>query len=117
MSAKALGCALVLVLVFAVSAALADGTWYDLHEQYAAESSLTAAGIGQVGKIEVAPGVRVRADLWDDDYVPTYQDLISVGFLPEDAGEISNCNVTWGRIKACMSKPDPQKCLSEKNGG
>ena len=105
MSARTLGCALMLILVFAVSAALADGTWYNLHEQYT------------IQEIEVAPGVLVPGDIWADDYVPTYEDLVSIGFASDDAQDIAGESISWGKLKICLSLPDPMKCLSEKNEG
>jgi hypothetical protein len=118
MSARILGCMLVLLMLLVASAVLAEGTWYGLREQYAVEKTQATERSGQVERveeIEVAPGVRVRADIWDDDYVPTYEDLFSVGFMPDDAGDIVSNDITWGEIKACFSKPDPAKCLSKKN--
>jgi hypothetical protein len=70
----------------------------------------------QIEEIEVAPGVKVRADIWDDDYVPTYEDLVRVGFLPEDAREFNRVLCTWGQIKVCLSKPY-HDCDCVKKGG
>ncbi len=79
MSARILGCMLVLLILLVASAVLAEGTWYGLREQYAVENTQATERSGQVERveeIEVAPGVRVRAGIWDDDHVPTYEDLV-----------------------------------------
>lgn len=123
MRSKGLGLGLVLVLSGAVPTAVAEvvpETWYDVHEQYSGEGMPGAGECReprQIEEIEVAPGVRVRADIWADDYVPTYEDLVRVGFLPEDANSIREVECTWGAIKACWNSPDPAECCSKKRNG
>jgi len=116
MSRRTLVCTLLLVLQ-AATTSMADDTWYSIREQYDAENSLSAQRPEQVEEIEIAPGASVRADIWEDDYVPTYEEMVEVGFLPEEADIIARDSITWGRIKACFGKPDPIKCLAEKNNG
>ena len=53
-------------------------------------------------EIEVAPGVFVPCDLWEDDYVPTAGDLTDAGFLESDAQTIAQRQCTWAQIKACF---------------
>lgn len=120
MRSKGLVLGLVLLLAGAVSLATADvvaGTWYDVEEQYSSEAQPSAGDARQIEEIEVAPGVKVRADIWDDDFVPTYEDLVRVGFLPEDASSIREVECTWGAIKACWNSPDPAECCSKKSNG
>jgi hypothetical protein len=118
MSARTLVSAIVLLLLAAATAISSDETWYDVRQQYGADASYLAQQQGQIQEIEVAPGVRVLADIWDDDHVPTYEELVSIGFLADDARELSNQMTTWGMIKICMSSPDPEKCFGqEKDNG
>ena len=53
-------------------------------------------------QIEVAPGLAVPADIWEDDYVPTFLELITAGFAIDDAEVLSQRNCTWGQIKQCF---------------
>jgi hypothetical protein len=57
----------------------------------------------QVEEIELLPGVWVAVDIWEDDYVPTVQDFVSIGFKLGDAQEQEMRNCTWGQIKACYA--------------
>jgi len=116
MSRKVLMGAVVFGLL-AAAVASADDTWYGIQQEFAVGIPQGARTPAQMAEIEVAPGVRVRADIWEDDYVPTYQDLVSVGFLADDADVIVRECTTWGLIKACFTKPDPLKCLADKNNG
>lgn len=64
---------------------------------------VVAQGQGQMPEeIEVAPDVWVPCDLWDDAYVPTYQDLTDAGFLEPDAVIIASRQCSWSEIKACF---------------
>jgi hypothetical protein len=119
MCRKVLACGLALGLAVAVSAAVAEivaETWYDVHQQYGGEAQPVDRDARQIEEIEVAPGVRVRADIWADDYVPTYEDLVRIGFLPEDAREFDTVTCTWGQLKVCLSRPQ-QDCDCKKNAG
>ena len=107
----------VLLIWAAVSLVLAGDTWYVVQERLSSESTEQQKDTRQVEEIEVAPGVKVRADIWEDDYVPTYEDLVAVGFLPEDASAIREVECSWGAIKACWDAPDPAECCSKKANG
>jgi hypothetical protein len=104
MAARALALAMGLLLAVAVVAVAGD-TWYAL-----------LGSAEQIGEIEVAPGVVVRADIWEDDYVPSYEELIEVGFLPEDAREFDTVLCTWGQIKVCLGSPN-HDCDCRKSSG
>jgi hypothetical protein len=57
----------------------------------------------RVEEIELLPGVTVPVDIWPDDYVPTVEDFISIGFDESDAQEQATQDCTWGQIKACYA--------------
>jgi hypothetical protein len=58
-------------------------------------------GEGQIEEIELAPGVWVPVNMWEDDYVPTLDDLIALGMAEDDAQELTERRCTWGQIKLC----------------
>jgi hypothetical protein len=95
-------------------------TWKQIKLQ--PTSSCDTLGTAQIGKskqiqeIEVAPGVKVPVDVWEDDHVPTYEELVAVGFLPDDAREFNKQTCTWGEIKICMGTPD-KRCDCKKSAG
>lgn len=63
----------------------------------------SAQGQGQMPEeIEVAPGVWVPCDIWNDEYVPTYEDMTDAGFTESDAVIIASRQCTWSEIKACF---------------
>lgn len=57
----------------------------------------------RVEEIELLPGITVPVDIWDDDYVPTAQDFMDIGFNDSDAENQATRNCTWGQIKACYA--------------
>ena len=112
--------ALLAMLPALVSGETSGETWYDVMQKYGVESTDQSIAFesspGQMQEIEVSPGVMVPADIWDDEYVPTYEDLVRVGFLPEDAREFNIVACTWGQIKICAAHPDRDCDCKKKEG-
>ncbi|MFZ1946168.1 MAG: hypothetical protein WAW06_01315 [bacterium] len=102
MAARALAFMVGLLLAVA-TVAVSGETWYDVQERCSAQVAGRQKTVEQIGEIEVASGVMVRADIWEDDYVPSYAELIEVGFLPEDASHIREVLCSWGQIKLCFA--------------
>jgi hypothetical protein len=64
---------------------------------------VAAQGQGQMPEeIEVAPGVYVPCDMWEDDYIPTVDAMTDAGFIESDAVIIASRQCTWSEIKACF---------------
>lgn len=57
----------------------------------------------QIEEIELLPGVKVPVNIWEDDYVPTAEDLVAIGFEEDDAAEQAERTCTWGQIKLCYA--------------
>ena len=75
------------------------GTVYDLRLRYE-----------HVELIELAPGVEVPSDMWEDGHVVTVGDLVSVGMAYDDAVGIvepsrtvrATVPCTWSRLNWCI---------------
>jgi hypothetical protein len=65
--------------------------------------TIQAPAEAQIEEIELAPGVWVPVDMWEDDYVPTVQDLVALGMSEEDAEATTERKCTWGQIKLCFA--------------
>jgi hypothetical protein len=74
-------------------------------------------GESEIEEIELAPGVWVPVNMWEDDYVPTFDDLVALGMAEDDAQAMTERRCTWGQIKLCSAGYYDDCCPKKSDEG